>query len=207
MLQLVCAPLPADKDLCYCLQFEHLVWFHTRAPVVSGKRCSPKALKSLPGFYECSFSGICFTAETFCGHVWLKEQERVGRSLWAEISYFLLCIYNCSFEYLITKTFDRCSSSIYRSPVLKWCLFCLFVFPWQLDASSSYSPVNNVIDGRWVTNRLQTSLAVSICNLLRVIFLRSLSSCDCQISCSVPLHSFTSDFRITFYSCFLFLSR
>lgn len=126
MLQSVCAPLPADKDLCYCLQSEHLVWFHTPAPVVSGKRCSPRALKSLPALHECGFSAVCLLAETVL--FWLKERQRVGGGLWNEISSFLLCISHRSFEYLMTKTSDCCSSSIYRSPVLKWCLFCLFVF-------------------------------------------------------------------------------
>lgn len=45
MLRLVRAPLPSEQDLRSRLQFAHLVLFHTRAPVVSGRRCSRKALK------------------------------------------------------------------------------------------------------------------------------------------------------------------
>lgn len=86
----------------------------------------------------------------------------------------------------------------------------------QIGARRSYSTVNNTINGRWLTNSLQTSLAVSVFNLLRVTFPR-FSSCsrNCQISCTVPLHTLMGDFtRITLfyyilytisYSCMSFL--
>ena len=207
MLQLVCALLPSDNDLCYCLQFEHLVWFHTWAPVVLGRQCRLKALNSLPGFSEWSFSSIRFITEALSRCGWLREQEGVGFSFWNEISYFPLCIYNCSFPHLSTLLLKHSIAAALvftAAPSWNGACFILFVFLWQLDASSSYSPVNNMINGRWVTNGLQTSLAVSICNLSCVTFLTSLSSCDCQISCNVPLHSLLSDFTtIPIFWCFL----